>query len=268
MGIIGLITDFGNQDEYVGLLKAVILGIDPAAVPVDLSHAIEPQNVVQAAFLLEASYRYFPPGSIHLIVVDPGVGTERAVLYLEADRQRFIAPDNGVLSLLMPAPGAVSLRRVENPAMWLPRVSPTFHGRDILAPVAAHLSKGMNARELGPELSPAEANVLDGLRARRSEDGGIEGRIVHIDRFGNLITNIDQALLRISQTFSLNRPLAIHVGGHLIVGICRTYGDVPTGRPLALVGSRGYLEIAVRCGNARRHFGVRLGDAVGVRPAG
>lgn len=269
MAIIGLITDFGIQDEYVGLMKAVILGIDPAAVPVDLSHAVEPQNVVQAAFLLEASYRYFPPGSIHLIVVDPGVGTERAVLCLEANQQRFIAPDNGVLSLLMDPPGAVSsLRRVDNPALWRPRVSPTFHGRDIMAPAVAHLSKGMDARELGPELNPAEVRVLDDLHARGSGDGGIQGRIVHIDRFGNLITNIDPALLQLSKAFSPDRPPAIHLGGRRIVGVCRTYGDVEAGRPLALVGSRGYLEIAVRCGNAQRYFGVRQGDAVGVQPVG
>jgi len=268
MALIGLITDFGLQDEYVGLMKAVILGIDAAAAPVDLSHAVEPQNVVQAAFLLEAAYRYFPAGSIHLIVVDPGVGTERAVLYLEANRQRFIAPDNGVLSLLMDPPGAVSsLRRVDNPALWRPRVSPTFHGRDIMAPAVAHLSKGMDARKLGPELNPNEVKILDGLRARRSGDGGIQGRIVHIDRFGNLITNLDQALLQFSEAFWPDRPPAIHLGGQLIVGVCRTYGDVEAGRPLALVGSRGYLEIAVRCGNAQRYFGVRQGDAVEVRPA-
>jgi S-adenosyl-L-methionine hydrolase (adenosine-forming) len=268
MAIIGLITDFGIQDEYVGLMKAVILGIDPAAVPVDLSHAVEPQNVVQAAFLLEASYRYFPPGSIHLIVVDPGVGTERAVLYLEAHQQRFIAPDNGVLSLLMDPQGAVSLRRVDHAALWHPRVSPTFHGRDIMAPAVAHLSKGMDAREIGPELNPAAVKVLDDLRARHSSDGGIQGRIVHIDRFGNLITNIDLALLQFSEAFSPDRPLAIHVGRQLIVGVCRTYGDVETGRPLALIGSRGYLEIAVRCGNAQRYFGVRQGDTLEVRPVG
>jgi hypothetical protein len=267
MALIGLITDFGLQDEYVGLMKAVILGIDPTAVPVDLSHAIEPQNVVQAAFLLESCYRYFPPGSIHLVVVDPGVGTERAVLCLESHRQRFIAPDNGVLSLLMGPAGTVTLRRVENPALMPPRVSPTFHGRDIMAPAAAYLSRGMDVRELGADLNPDEVSVLDDLHPRRSGDGRIQGRIVHIDRFGNLITNIALGLLELSAAFSTDGPAAIRLGEHRIVGIGRTYGDVEAGRPLALVGSRGYLEIAVCGGNAQHCFGVRLGDAVEVRSA-
>jgi hypothetical protein len=268
MALIGLITDFGTQDEYVGLIKAVILGIDPAAVPVDLSHAVEPQDVVQAAFLVEASCRYFPPGSIHLVVVDPEVGTQRAVLYLEAHQQRFIAPDNGVLSLLMDQPGAAVLRRVDNPALRPSRVSPTFHGRDIMAPAVGHLSRGMDAWELGPELNPAEVRVLSDLRPRRSSAGGIHGRIVHIDRFGNLITNIDGMLLQASAAFSSDQPAAIRLAGQLIVGIRRTYADGETGRPLALVGSRGYLEIAVRGGNAQRCFGARKGDPVEVQPAG
>jgi len=268
MTIISLITDFGVRDEYVGLMKAVILGINPSATMVDISHAVEPQDIVQAAFLLESSYRYFPPGSIHLVVVDPGVGTLRAVLYLEVNEHRFLAPDNGVLSLLMDPPRAALLRRLDNPAWWRSRVSPTFHGRDIMAPVAAHLSKGADACELGPEVDPAGMTVLADLRAQRSSDGRINGRIVHIDRFGSLITNIDAAMLRSSEPPALLRPAAIQLAGQVIVGLQRTYDDVESGRPVAIVGSRGCLEIAVNRGSAQRYFDVRKGDAVEVRPVG
>jgi hypothetical protein len=268
MAIISLISDFGAQDEYVGVMKAIILGIDPLAGLVDLSHAVEPQDIIQAAFMLEASYRHFPPGSIHLVVVDPGVGTERAMLYLEANEHRFLAPDNGVLSLMVDPPGTALLRRLDNPALWRSEVSRTFHGRDILAPAAAHLSKGADASEVGPELDLTAMTMLTGLRAHRSPEGGASGRIVHIDRFGNLITNIDAGILRLSEPQPLERLSAVHLAGQLIAGLHRTYGDVEAGRPVALIGSRGYLEIAVNRGSAQRRFGARKGDAVEVRPVG
>lgn len=268
MAIISLITDFGVQDEYAGLMKAVILGLDPAARIVDISHAVDPQDILQAAFLLESSYGYFPPGSIHLVVVDPGVGTPRALLYLETSGHRFLAPDNGVLSLLMDPPRTARLRRLENPASRRASVSATFHGRDILAPSAAHLSKGLDAAELGPELDPAEMLLLTDLRARRSPGGRITGRIVHIDRFGNLVTNIAAALLRPSAAPAADRAATVRLAGQAIVGLQRTYADGQAGRPLALLGSRGYLEIAVTGGSAQRYFGAGRGDAVDVGPDG
>jgi hypothetical protein len=268
MAIISLITDFGLEDEYVGLMKAVILGIDPLARIVDLSHAVEPQDVVQAAFLLESAGRYFPPGSIHLAVVDPGVGTTRALIGFEANGHRFLAPDNGVLTLVMDAFRPETLRCLENPTLWRASVSATFHGRDILAPVAAHWSRGLDVRELGPELNPADVVRLADLRAKRSPDGDIAGRIVHIDRFGNLVTNIDAASLQPPGGFIHEGPATIQLAGQKIVGIRRTYADAEPGRPVALIGSRGYLEIAVCCGSARSYFNVRQGDAVAVRPAG
>lgn len=262
MAIISLITDFGVQDEYVGLMRAVILGIDPVAVIVDVSHNVRPGDIAQAAFILESSYGYFPPGSIHLVVVDPGVGTSRALLYLEAHTHRFIAPDNGVLSLVMGLPPAMLLRRLDNPAWRRPRVSPTFHGRDIMAPAAAHLSRGADVREVGPELDPGAVAMLTDLRAQPSDDGRITGRVVHIDRFGSLITNVDQAAILKAQTVSPGRTLAVRIGGQVITGLSGTYADGDTGRPLALIGSRGYLEIAVNGGNAQHYFGIRPGDGV------
>lgn len=262
MAIISLITDFGLQDEYVGLLKAVILGIDPSATLVDLSHAVEPQDLAAAAFLLESSWRHFPPGSIHLVVVDPGVGTRRALLYHEAGGQRFLAPDNGVLSLVIDPQGTTVLRRVEHPPLPRACVSPTFHGRDILAPVAAYLAKGGDAAALGPEIAPDAITRLADLRPERSPDGRIIGRIVHIDRFGNLVSNIPAADL------AAGRPVEVRLAGQAIAGLRTTYADGEGGRPLALVGSRGYLEIAVNRGSAQRYFDVRKGEAVEVRPGG
>ncbi len=268
MAIISLITDFGLQDEYVGLMKAVILGIDPAAVVVDVSHAIDAQDVVQAAFLLEAGFRHFPAGSIHLTVVDPGVGSDRALIYAEAHGRRFLAADNGVLSLVLDSPGPATIRRLERPPAGGDRISATFHGRDILAPCAGCLSKGMDAREWGPELDRSALTLLTGLRAERLADGGIAGRVVHIDRFGNLITNIPAALLPPPGAMAATPPVAIRLAGRWISGLHRTYADEAAGRPLALVGSRGYLEIAVNRGSAQSHFEARKGDAVDVRPAG
>jgi S-adenosylmethionine hydrolase len=262
MAIISLITDFGVQDEYAGLMKAVILGIDPAAVIVDVSHAVRPGDIAQAAFMLESTFGHFPPGSIHLVVVDPGVGTPRALLCLEAHAHRFLAPDNGVLSLVMGPPAAMSLRRLDNPAWQRTPVSTTFHGRDIIAPAAAHLSRGADIRELGPELDPDAVTMLTGLRARPSADGRITGRVVHIDRFGNLITNVHAAAIRKAEAVSPGRSLAVWIGGQVIAGLSRTYADGDPGRPLALIGSRGYLEIAVNGGNAQQVFGIRPGDAV------
>jgi hypothetical protein len=264
MAIISLITDFGTRDEYVGLMKAVILGIDPAAVIVDVSHSIAPQDVAQAAFMLETACRHFPADSLHLVVVDPGVGTDRAILYLETDRQRFLAPDNGVLSLVMSAGREVRLRRVENTRWRRPAVSPTFHGRDIMAPAAAHLSKGLAVQQLGPEMDAARAVRIDGLRAGRAADGALLGRVIHVDRFGNLITNIDATALRQLEAVPGGRSLRVVLGEHVINGIARTYADAAAGQLLALIGSRGYLEIAVNAGSSQMLTNARRGDPVQV----
>lgn len=264
MAIISLITDFGTRDEYVGLMKAVILGIDPAAVIVDVSHSIEPQDVAQAAFMLESVYRYFPADSLHLVVVDPGVGTDRAILYLETDRQRFLAPDNGVLSLVMSTGQQLRLRRVEDTRWQRPEVSKTFHGRDIMAPAAAYLSRGLEAKQLGPEVDATRAVHIDGLRAGLAADGSLLGRVIQIDRFGNLITNIDAAALRQMEATLGGQSVRVVIGGHVITGIVRTYADTAAGQPLALIGSRGYLEIAVNAGSLQTLTNARRGDSVRV----
>jgi S-adenosylmethionine hydrolase len=261
MGIITLITDFGRQDEYVGLMKGVMLGIDPAARIIDLTHAIDPQDVAQAAFTVESSWRYFPEGTIHAVIVDPGVGTERAMLCLEFHRQVFLAPDNGVLSLLLDAEACGNVRRLDNSEYWRGAVSRTFHGRDVLAPVAAHLSRGAETGALGPAIDPARAVRIDDLKARLQASGEVCGRIIHVDRFGNLITNIDAGALK-----SRGSSWEVAFGSGRVQGLSGTYADAESGAGLALIGSRGYLEIAVNSGSAGDFFNARKGDAVRVRP--
>jgi hypothetical protein len=263
MALISLITDFGLQDEYVGLMKAVILRIDPAPVIVDVSHAIAAQDVAQAAFMLESTYRYFPEGSLHVVVVDPGVGTDRAILYLEANRQRFLAPDNGVLSFVLDSERDPRCRRVNVSAFARAAVSPTFHGRDIIGPVAGRLSKGVTPEQLGPEIDPRSAVRLDGLKVEIAADGSLLGRVIHIDRFGNLVTTIDAAAFQRVAT-GAGRPRWVAINGRRITSIGRTYADVEPGRALALIGSRGYLEIAVNAGSAQSLTDARRGDLVRV----
>lgn len=264
MALVTLITDFGLEDEYVGLMKGAILTLDPQARIVDVTHAVTPGDVEQAAFMLAAAYPYFPAGSIHLVVVDPGVGTERRLLCLACEGRIFLAPDNGVLTF--PLVRAEGLWCIDDPAFRRDMVSATFHGRDILAPAAGHLSRGLPPHRLGPAAAPQSAVRLDGLEPDTEPDGTIRGRIVHIDRFGNLVTNIARHRLAADPADASAGSVSVRIGGRTLSGIRETYGRVPVGEPLALFGSRGFLEIAVNRGSAREYFGCRRGDPVRVRP--
>ena len=264
MSIITLLTDFGTGAEYAGLMKGVILSINPSAAIVDITHQIDRQDIVQAAYTIYASYEYFPDGTVHLVVVDPGVGSERSLLALEMNRQFFIAPDNGVLSLLFNAGKISTLIRITNSKYFLATVSRTFHGRDIIAPVGAHLSGGIDVRRLGDEIGLQDAVHLDYLYARFSENGELVGKIVAIDDFGNLITNIDFKKLSEVPLRGKDKKIQIHIGSHVITGLSETYDSLPSKTPLALIGSRGYLEIAVNKGNAARVLNAGKGDNVRV----
>lgn len=258
--IITLTTDFGLSDGFVGMMKGVILGINPNATIVDITHDIAPQNIEQGAFLFANAFKYFPANSIHIVVVDPGVGSTRRPIAAQVGATIFVAPDNGVLTpameTLKPLPRVVHLNRAE---YWLKRVSRTFHGRDIFAPVAAHLSLGVPLESLGDpvndwvRLPPSQASW------RASNE--IVGRIVHIDRFGNAITNIGEEML----TGMDRARIEVTIGGKTWQGIQPTYAMVRQGETLALISSSGYLEIAVREGNAAQAWGLRLGDEVLVR---
>ena len=250
MSIITLLTDFGTGTEYAGLMKGVILSINPSAAIVDITHQIDSQDIVQAAFTIHSSYEYFPDGSVHLVVVDPGVGSERSLLALEMKKQFFIAPDNGVLTLLFNEGKITSLIRITNSKYFLASVSRTFHGRDIIAPVGAHLSAGLDVKNLGTEIDMRDAVHLDCLFAHISENGELVGKIVVIDDFGNLITNIDCQKLSEGSFSGQEKKIQIKIGSHVITGLSEIYGSVRSKTPLALFGSRGYLEIAVNSGNA------------------
>jgi S-adenosylmethionine hydrolase len=262
--IITLLTDFGIEDEYVGVVKGTILSIHPQAVIVDLSHQVSPHQVIQAAYVLEASYRYFPAGTVHVIVVDPGVGTDRRIIALQKDKHVFLAPDNGVLSMILETGSIEFLTTVENDDFFLKPVSGTFHGRDIFAPVAAHLSIGLPLSRLGSETSPNQLTRVEVVKPDLSENGEITGGIIAVDHFGNLITNIHGEMIRNIMENQHNDRLSIQVSGRLIPGLSDAYETNEFGRPLALIGSRGYLEIAVCRGSARDVFRARTGDRVRV----
>jgi S-adenosylmethionine hydrolase len=271
--VITLTTDFGSVDACVAAMKGVILDINPEASVVDICHTIKPQNIAQAAFILSTVYQYFPKKSIHLVVVDPGVGTERRAIILKTQQGCFVTPDNGVLSyviqqsLIEPVAkkGRLSLKggvkpgenievvNITNPRFWRSPVSPTFHGRDILAPVAAALSLGFPPIEFGEPLTSVE--VLPVPHPEKRPGGSLVGHILHIDNFGNLITDI--------RSHDLPPPGqigSIEVGGRFISGIVGTYAK--GSGLIALAGSSGYLELALKGGNAASLLEAKVGDEV------
>jgi len=252
--LITLTTDLGTRDAYVGVMKGVILSINPKATIVDLCHEIGPQNIRQAAFLLHISCPYFPGDAIHIVVVDPGVGTKRRLLLVISPLGRFLAPDNGVLSYIL-GEGRFEAFELSNPRYWLSPVSSTFHGRDILAPAAAHLSLGVSPGELG---RMASGLVSFPIPRPEKAPGSLRGEVLHIDAFGNLITNIRKDDLP-------EGALRVEIAGHSIEKLGRSYA---AGRGLlALVGSSGYLEIAVKNKSAARLLGVKVGEPVLVTAA-
>ena len=265
MSIITILSDFSFDDEYVGVMKGVILSICPSVSIVDITHQIDPQDIAQAAYLIPASYRFFPEGTVHLIVIDPGVGGQRDILAINHAGHVFIAPDNGVLTLLMNREKSDTIVRIHNADYFLKPVSATFHGRDIFAPIGAHIVNGTALEDLGTKIDIEDIVHLEDLNCRLSESGELVGKIISIDRFGNLITNIDSnSLTTLRQNDAENR-LQIRISTHVISDLADTYASAAPSSPLALIGSRNYLEIAVNCGSAKRHFKAQKGDAVRVK---
>ena len=264
MPVITLLTDFGNSDEYVGLMKGVILSITPSAVIVDITHQIDPQDIIQAAYTIKSSYRYFPENTVHLIVVDPGVGGERQIIVIKIKGHIFIAPDNGILTLICDEGKIESIIRIDNSTLFLKSVSHTFHGRDIIAPVGAHIAKGVPLKTIGPEIGLPDVVRLKDLRAAISQTSELLGTIISIDRFGNLITNIDGKQLNDYVQCGGNEIPQFWIGEKAVNGLSTAYVNVDQQCPLAIIGSRGYLEIAVNSGSAQRYFNVNKGDMVKV----
>lgn len=259
--LITLLTDFGHLDPYVGVMKGVILARCPGARVVDLTHEIDAQEVGEANFALRGSHPYFPPGTIHVVVVDPGVGSTRRILCARSHGMLFLAPDNGVLTGVVGEQDEVRL--VENRTLFRDeKVSNTFHGRDIFAPVAAHLAGGGAFEEVGP--ATGGLVELDLPRPVPQQDGGLLGAVIHVDRFGNLITNIREDDLESLEDGCRN----VTFRGQQIGNPVDSYAAVPHGAPLAVVDSFGFLEIAVNSGNAAKHFNAERGDALRLgRPA-
>ena len=268
--VITLTTDFGVTDAYVASMKGIILGINPQATIVDISHCIAPQNILQAAFTLYTAHRYFPRGTIHVVIVDPGVGGQRRAIILKTPSAYFLAPDNGILSYvineLCPShdiksakisanPRLIDIKSpllavsITNPEFWHEPVSTTFHGRDIFAPVAAHLSTGLSILRFGESIDSIYVFHLP--QSRYDTDGNLVGCILHIDSFGNLITNIkDSDVPREEVTVKIKKKS--------IYGVSRFYAEK---RGLvAIIGSSGYLEISFSHGNAATFLGAKVGD--------
>jgi S-adenosylmethionine hydrolase len=256
--IITLTTDFGEGSRYVPAMKGVILSVNPEARIVDVTHAIPPQDIRCGANVLAETARWFPPETIHIAVVDPGVGSSRRIVYARIGSQQFIAPDNGLLSRLAAAEAPTKIVAIEDPQYWLANVSATFHGRDIMAPVAAWLSLGLEPEKLG---QPVEQLIELPWAEVQQVANRIEGEVVEIDSFGNLITNITRAMLDGVPT---NETVVISCEDHETQGIYSTYSDQPTMTFMAHVGSTGRLELAVVDENASAMLGVRVGAPVRV----
>ncbi len=257
-GIITLLTDFGMQDPFVGVMKGVILGIGRDCTLVDLTHEIPPQNIVAGMFLLNASVTYFPEGTVHLAVVDPGVGSERKAIAVSALGHLFVAPDNGLLTGIIHRADEYRAVYLENPHFFLNSISQSFHGRDIFAPVAAHLACGTSLHALG---SSCEAPVLLEVPTPTVTSDTILGEVLYVDHFGNLITNISRTIYDAKFT---GKQIRVEICGQEIPGLSSCYAAVDPGTLLAIFTSFDRLEIAQRDGNAGRALDAEIGTQVRV----
>jgi len=273
--VITLTTDFGTTDGYVGAMKGVLLSIAPQARLVDISHEIPAHDIRRAAFVLYTAVPFFPPGTVHLAVVDPGVGTRRRAIALQTPRCFFVGPDNGLFTYVLAEAETWKGVELRDPAYRLPQVSATFHGRDLFAPAAAHLVAGVPLDRLGPPIADPTLLPLPRLEV---DEQGLAGEVLYVDRFGNVVTSLgrwqwegDDLLLTAAfrrATSRLRFPAAkieVTLARQVIPGVRRTYGEAAPGEMLALIGSTGFLEIAVRQGSAAQRLRVQPGDPVAVR---
>ncbi len=269
--IITLTTDFGTSDVYVGVMKGVILSINPDVEIIDITHSVSPQDIYEAAFTIRAAYRYFPKDTIHVVVVDPGVGSERQPIVCQTDIAYFVCANNGVLSRVLQdietddtnTPKSVV---IENASYILPQVSNTFHGRDIFSPVAAHLSLGVALSQFG---APIQDLVRFTVPTIQTIDNTLTGQIIKIDSFGNLITNISEDTLTAFLLSVSNDAEAVDfeiiAGNTSITKLNSFYAESEAGEPLAIIGSFGLLEIAINLGNAETVLGMKRDDRIVVR---
>lgn len=255
--LVTLTTDFGLRDGYVAAMKGAMLHVEPELRLLDVSHAVAAQDVMEGAFVLRQVVPYTPPGTVHLAVVDPGVGSARQGIAARFGEQFFVGPDNGLLALLLDGEAPDETVVLDRPAFWrTPEPSATFHGRDVFGPVAAHLARGTRLGNLG---SPAEPLGRLLWPLPRADAQGIEGWVAHIDGYGNCITNIPRRLV---ERYRAGRPVKGFVGSTIVRDVQRTYSDVPPGEPLMLYGSEDVLEVSVNEGNAACLLSVRRGNPV------
>lgn len=255
--IITLTTDYGTTDHLVGTLKGVILKINPEATIVDITHNVAPYDLLDGALAIGAAYSYFPPRTIHVVVVDPGVGTERRPLLVSAGNQYFVAPDNGVLSVIYERAQDLVVRHANAEHYFLQPISKTFHGRDIFAPTAAWLSKNWQPGSMGEEIADFKRFVLPRPKAA---DGVVKGIVMRVDAFGNLVTNFRAEDL--PEGTPENGALNLQVGGKPVSRLVGTFAEGNAGEPIAFVGSSGYVEVAVNKGNASKTLGLGRGTPV------
>jgi S-adenosyl-L-methionine hydrolase (adenosine-forming) len=255
--IVTLLTDFGLVDHYAGVMRGVLMGTDPEIRVVDLTHEIAPGRIDEGAFALLAAYLYFPRGTVHVAVVDPGVGSARRAIVVEAAEQYFVGPDNGLFSYVLEREAEARAVEVTNSQYFRQPLSTTFHGRDLFAPVGAALARGVRPEELGPPLpSPTR---LAPLRPLAGVDGGLQGRILHVDRFGNCITSVS-----VDDLVSGNDRVRVRAGGRDVATFRRHYTGAPAGDPFLIWGSTGFLEISLNGGSAAAALGLAAGDGVEV----
>jgi S-adenosylmethionine hydrolase len=252
--MITITTDFGLKDPYVAEMKGVIYAIKPAAKIVDVSHQIDKYSVRAAAFVLASAAPYFAKGTVHVVVVDPGVGTSRRAIVVQTKKAYFVGPDNGVLMLAAQAQGIKHIYELTNQKYMLPEVSSTFHGRDVFAPAAAYLDKGVKPQEFGVEITDP---VMPKFAAIERKNASVFGEVLHVDGFGNVITNIGRAEVATAKTVKVNLH---HVS--LQLHCSETYGNAKSQEPIALIGSHGFLELALNQGSFSEKYRVNSGDRI------
>jgi len=243
MNTVALLTDFGNKEWYVGVMKSIIEDLAPDSRIIDITHEIKPQNVHAGSFILWNAYQYFKPGTVFIGVVDPDVGTDRPIYCVETDRHIFVVPDNGLLNFILPEVMVRKVYNVEHKAYFRSHISQTFHGRDVFAPVGGHLANGLNPAKLGPEVN---IYIPDAPIQYVKGRGKYQGHVVYMDRFGNLVSNL--YLMR-------SYHAQVVINGYAIDCLHEAYADVAEGQVIALKGSSDLLEISVRNGNASEHLG-------------
>lgn len=255
--IISFTSDFGNQDGYVGIVKGAILNINQEAQIVDLSHKIEPFDARSASWIVFNSYRFFPKGTVHLVVVDPKVGSSQRRILLTNGEHHFVGPDSGVFSLVLSTRGPWKAYELKNEIFFLQDISSSFHARDVFGPVSSHLSLGIEPAKFGPEIEVESLNSSL-YKAARVDSDSIEGAVIYIDRFGNLITSVPNEAI----PQAISSKLTLRIKDKSIKEISTTYSSKETGELLAFMGSHGFLEIAVNQGNAGVELGCRIDEPV------